>query len=332
MTAPRSGSVSESAALVLQKVNVFTQLQDLGRFGAASMGLTQGGVVDATSARLANALVDNEPTALLLEIGLGAVQFRAIGSVTVAVTGAAMPVFLNGQRYERYQSMQLQHGDQLEIGYSKAGVRCYLAVGGGFLVTPVLGSCATVLREGVGGINGQPLQSGTALTVAARPASTTSTVIRLPSVRSVDYQFQLKAKAMQNIPFVAGAQQAELGAAILARFQQNVYQVQPMSDRMGMRLRGAALPVASQALLSEGICLGAIQLPADGQPIVMLNDHQTIGGYPKIGAVTRLGVNALGQCRPGNLLRFVEVSQQQAVEQARAHELWLSTLEQQIRG
>jgi len=324
-----TASESVPAALVLQKVNVFTQLQDLGRFGAASFGLTQGGVVDATSARLANALVDNEPTVPLLEIGLGAVQFRAIGSVTVAVTGAAMPVFLNGKRCERYQSMQLQHGDKLELGYSKAGSRCYLAVGGGFLVTPVLGSCATVLREGVGGINGQPLQSGTALPVTARPAGL---AIRPTSVRSVDYQFQLKAKAMQNIPFVAGAQQAELGAAILTRFQQNVYQVQPMSDRMGMRLRGAALPVASQALLSEGICLGAIQLPADGQPIVMLNDHQTIGGYPKIGAVTRLGINALGQCRPGNLLRFVEVSQQQAVDQARAHELWLSALELQIRG
>jgi biotin-dependent carboxylase-like uncharacterized protein len=320
VTAP----VATAAALLLQKVNVFTQLQDLGRFGAASMGLTQGGVVDATSARLANALVDNEPTAPLLEIGLGAVQFRAIGSVTLAVTGAAMPVFLNGQRYERYQSMQLQHGDQLEIGYSKAGARCYLAVGGGFLVTPVLGSCATVLREGVGGIDGQPLEAGTALPVAV--------TTRKFAVRSVDYQFQLKAKAMQNIPFVAGAQQAELGADTLTRFQQNVYQVQPMSDRMGMRLQGAALPVASQALLSEGICLGAIQLPADGQPIVMLNDHQTIGGYPKIGAVTRLGVNALGQCRPGNLLRFVEVSQQTAVDQARAHELWLSALELQIRG
>ena len=317
-------ATSGSAALVLQKVNVFTQLQDLGRFGVASLGLTQGGAVDATSARLANALVDNEPSAPLLEIGLGAVQFRAIGSVTVAVTGAAMPVFHNGRRSERYQSMQLEHGDQLDIGYSKAGSRCYLAVAGGFFVKPVLGSCATVLREGVGGIDGQPLQAGTALPVVA----TSSTFV----ARSVDYRFQLNAKSMQNIPFVAGAQQVELGATILVRFQQNVYQVQPMSDRMGMRLKGAALPVASQTLLSEGICLGAIQLPADGQPIVMLNDHQTIGGYPKIGAVTRLGINALGQCRPGNLLRFVEVSQQQAVEQARAHELWLSALEVHIRG
>jgi biotin-dependent carboxylase-like uncharacterized protein len=312
------------SALLLQKVNVFTQIQDLGRFGSARLGLTEGGVVDLTSARLANALVNNDASAPLLEIGLGAVQFCAIGTVTVAITGAAMPVFLNGQHCERYQSLQLQQGDQLAMGYSKAGARCYLAVAGGFMVTPVLGSCATVLRERIGGVNGQPLLAGMALPVV----ETASRYV----ARSIDYRFQLKAKAMQNIPFVAGAQSAELGTAVLQQFQQQLYQVQPNSDRMGMRLRGAGLPVASQALLSEGICLGAIQLPADGQPIVMLNDHQTIGGYPKIGAVTRLGVNALGQCRPGNLLRFIEISQQEAVASARAHELWLRGLEFQLRG
>lgn len=311
-------------ALVLQKVNVFTQLQDLGRFGSARLGLTQGGVVDLTSARLANALVDNEASAPLLEIGLGAVQFRAIGSVTVAVTGARMPLFVNGRRCNRYQSIQLQHDDQLDVGYSKAGARCYLAVAGGFLITPVLGSCATVLRERIGGIDGCPLQADTVLPVASPQHRFLA--------RSLDYQFQLKAKTMQNIPFVAGAQQRELGAVVFRRFLQQVYQVQPMSDRMGMRLQGAALPVAPQPMLSEGICLGAIQLPADGQPIVMLNDHQTIGGYPKIGAVTRLGINALGQCRPGNLIRFVEVSQPQAVALAQAHERWLNALELKIRS
>ncbi len=315
--------MSLQSALMLLKVNVFTQIQDLGRFGAASLGMTQGGVVDFTSARIANALVDNEQNAPLLEIGLGAIQLRASGRQTIAVTGAAMPLFVNGKPCDRYQSIQLLDGDQLDIGYSKAGARCYLAIAGGFSVKPVLGSCATVLREGVGGINGQPLQNGMLLPV---PQSQTGF-----TARSLDYQFQLKPKAMQNIPFVTGAQLKELGDDTLAQFQANIYQVKPMSDRMGMRLQGATLPVASQSLLSEGICLGAIQLPADGQPIVMLNDHQTIGGYPKIGAVTRLGVNALGQCRPGNLLRFEQISVQQAVERARQHEQWLTALEQQIR-
>lgn len=316
--------MSSPSALLLQKVNVFTQIQDLGRFGSASLGLTQGGVVDVTSARLANSLVNNDATAPLLEIGLGAIQLRAVGALTVAMTGAAMPLFHNGKPCARYQSLQLLDGDLLDIGYSKAGARCYLAISGGLFVTPVLGSCATVLREGVGGIDGQPLQNGMFLPIAKGEVCDVG--------RSVPYQFHLKPKTMQNIPFVVGAQQAELGSNTLSQFQTSIYQMLPMSDRMGLRLQGAALPVASQALISEGICLGAIQLPADGQPIVMLNDHQTIGGYPKLGAVTRLGVNALGQCRPGNLLRFVQLSLPQAVESARRHEAWLTTLEQQIRG
>lgn len=316
--------MSSSSALLLQKVNVFTQIQDLGRFGSASLGLTQGGVVDFTSARLANALVNNDATAPLLEIGLGAIQLRAVGTLTVAMTGAVMPLFHNGKPCARYQSLLLQDGDLLEIGYSKAGARCYLAVGGGLFVTPVLGSCATVLREGVGGIAGQPLHNGMLLPVAVSEAADV--------IRAVPYEFHLKPKTMQNIPFVVGAQHSELGCDILQQFQTSIYQMLPMSDRMGLRLQGAALPIASQALISEGICLGAIQLPADGQPIVMLNDHQTIGGYPKLGAVTRLGVNALGQCRPSNLLRFVQLSLAQAVENARQHEAWLTALEQQIRS
>ncbi len=316
--------MAKQSALLLQKVNVFTQLQDLGRFGAASFGLTQGGVVDVTSARIANALVDNDANTALLEIGLGAIQIRAIGGQTIAVTGAAMPLLLNGKPVARYNSLQLGDGDQLDIGYSKNGARCYLAIAGGFEVKPVLGSVATVLREGIGGINGQALQNGMSLAVGSAELTNLAH-------RALPYQFQLKPKTMQNVTFVIGAQQAELGAEVLAKFQSNIYQVLPMSDRMGMRLLGTTLPVPSQAMLSEGICLGAIQLPPDGQPIVMLNDHQTIGGYPKLGAVTRLGVSALGQCRPGNLVRFVAVSLVQAIETARQHERWLSTLEQQIR-
>lgn len=316
--------MSIHSGFLLRKVNVFTQIQDLGRFGGASLGLTQGGVIDVTSARLANALVDNEPDTPLLEIGLGMIRLEAIGDLSVAMTGAKMPMFVNGHEVCRYQHIHLKHGDQLDIGYSKAGVRCYLAVAGGFVATPILGSCATVLREKVGGIDGLPLHNEQVIPVLTSQKSF--------KPRSVAYEFHFKAKAMQQIPFVIGAQQLELGETLLRRFESNIYQVTPMSDRMGMRLQGSVLPVTSQTLISEGISLGAIQIPADGQPIVMLNDHQTIGGYPKIGAVTRLGVEALGQCRPGHLLQFVQVSVVEAVEQARQHERWLRTLEQQIRN
>jgi allophanate hydrolase subunit 2 len=137
---------------------------------------------------------------------------------------------------------------------------------------------------------------------------------------------------MQQIPFVIGAQQPELGNDLLNRFVTGVYQILPMSDRMGVRFRGSPLTSTCQSLISEGVCLGAIQLPADGQPIVMLNDHQTIGGYPKIGAVTRLGVYALGQCRPGSLVRFHLISAEEATVRARKHEQWLTAVEQMFVG
>lgn len=310
--------------LLLVKVNVFTQLQDLGRFGGAQLGLTQGGAVDMTSARLANALVGNAPSAPLLEIGLGSIQLRALGDLRIALTGARMPISVNHQPRSRYRQLRLADGDILDIGYSRGGSRGYLAVAGGFMLTPVFGSCAMVLREKIGGMDGLPLKNGQFL-----PTGQAESVF---IERSVAYQFQFKPKAMQHIPFVTGAQYAELGDEILRPFLANIYQVQPMSDRMGMRLQGVALPIGGQSMLSEGICLGAIQIPADGQPIVMLNDHQTVGGYPKIGAVTRLGVNALGQCRPGHLLRFERLSLDEAVTRARRHELWLNALEQQLSG
>jgi biotin-dependent carboxylase-like uncharacterized protein len=311
--APKTG-------LLLKKVNIFTQIQDLGRFGGARLGLTQGGVVDMTSARIANALVGNHQDASLLELGLGSLQFQAMGNICIALTGAMMPLSINGKPCSRYQSLHMLDGDTLDVGYSSAGTRCYLAVTGGFAVEPVLGSCSTVLRERMGGVDGQPLREGQILAIPKEGTDFRS--------RSLPYHWQLKPKMMQQIPFVIGAQQPELGHNLLNRFVSGVYQILSMSDRMGVRFRGTPLSLSSQSLISEGVCLGAIQLPADGQPIVMLNDHQTIGGYPKIGAVTRLGVNALGQCRPGCLVRFHLITLEEATARARRHEQWLRTLEQ----
>lgn len=308
--------------LLLKKVNIFSQIQDLGRFGGARLGLTQGGVVDITSARIANALVGNHQDAPLLELGLGSLQFQAKGNIGIAVTGAMMPLSINGKPCSRYQSLNMLNGDTLDLGYSSAGTRCYLAVTGGFAVDPVLGSCSTVLRERIGGVDGRPLQDGQFL-------ATTECVSDFRE-RSLPYHWQLKPKTMQQIPFVLGAQQPELGHDLVQRFISGVYQILPMSDRMGVRFRGTPLSLSSQSLISEGVCLGAIQLPADGQPIVMLNDHQTIGGYPKIGAVTRLGLNALGQCRPGSLVRFHLITVEEATARAKRHEQWLAALEQKL--
>lgn len=317
-TAPRGLWVLQSHSGV--------QLQDAGRFGGAAVGLTQGGAVDLTAARLANALVGNDnqvtgPCPAVLEITLGAVAFRAEQPLLLALTGAAMPVLLNSQAVSRYRTLLLQPGDLLEIGYSRAGARAYLAVAGGFSGTPVCGSVATVLREKVGGPDGQgnAIAVGTTLRCAAWHHSD-------PQI-SLPYHQHYRHSTIRALPLVAGAQLADFSEDLRNLLPQRIFRVTARSDRMGMQLGGAPLPVSSQPLYSEGICLGAMQLPPNGLPIVMLNDHQTIGGYPKAGALTRGACEQLGQLMTGNFVRFYWLDLAIAVQQERQR---LHTLQQQL--
>ena len=297
------------------------QLQDLGRRHVAAVGLTEGGVADVTAAVMANILSGNAPSAAVLEISLGGFQFEALGEVQIAITGAVLLLTINGKPQARYQRLQLSTGDVLTLGYAKRGLRAYVAVRGGFSTPLAFGSASTVLREQLGGVTGQALQAGECLEV--NPSEANQSMLAL---RSVGYQWQPKFLATQRLQWVAGGQIDQFDPAAVAAFTQQWYQVTPQSDRMGYRLRGQGLtlPVgSSNRLLSEGICLGAIQLPPDGQPIVLLPDHQTIGGYPKIGALTRDSVSVLSQCRDGTLVQFQQITIEQAQSQRRQHWQWL---------
>lgn len=283
------------------------QLQDAGRFGGAGVGLTQGGAVDLTSARLANAIVGNHnhvsgPCPAVLEITLGNAAFRAEQPVLLAVTGAAMPLLLNRQPVARYRSLLLQSGDLLEIGYSRSGARAYLAVAGGFAAPALLGSVSTVLREKVGGPDGQGLAVSAGSVLRCSPFQGADPALSLP------YPLHYVHRRMRCLQLVPGAQLSQLAAATAEDLpnllQSRLFRVTARSDRMGVQLGGEPLPVSSQQLYSEGICTGAMQLPPNGLPIVMLNDHQTIGGYPKAGALTRHSCELLGQAMTGDLLRF----------------------------
>ena len=301
--------------LVLQS-HSGVQLQDAGRFGVAGAGLTQGGAIDLTAARLANALVGNHNTVQgqcqpVLEITLGAVAFRAEQPLLLALTGAAMPMSVNSQPVARYRSVLLQAGDLLEIGYSRAGARAYLAVAGGFDAPAVCGSVATVLREKIGGPDGhgQAITIGT--TLSCEPWLRADPQIALP------YNQHYRHQSIRALPVVAGAQLAELDPAVALLLPKRLFRVTARSDRMGMQLGGEPLPVSAQQLYSEGICLGAMQLPPNGLPIVMLNDHQTIGGYPKTGALTRGACEQLGQMMTGQFVRFYWLDVADAVQQER---------------
>jgi biotin-dependent carboxylase-like uncharacterized protein len=270
---------------------VLSLFQDQGRFGNHSQGLTQGGPLDAFAFECANRLVRNAPSATALEISIGKLGIECEVETTLAVTGAVMPLTINGQTKAAWRSHRVRPGDRLTLGHTKKGCRCYLAVTRGFVAKKFFGSTSTVLREGLG----RALKAGD---IMGCGASKDEGDLALPTKEIPSYGDEVCLRVIpgyQHDLFADDARDVFFG---------NEYRVTKQCDRMGYRLEGPSVESTRPTLLSEGISLGAIQIPADGQPIILLNDHQTIGGYPKIGFVLSCDLAPLAQCNPGARVRF----------------------------
>ena len=265
--------------------------QDQGRFGKHSQGLTQGGPLDAFAFECANRLVRNPPNATALEISVGGLTIECEVETTLAVTGAAMPLTINGQTKAAWRSHRIRPGDRLELGHTIRGCRGYLAVTHGFVAKKFFGSASTVLREGLG----RALRTGD---IMGCGSSEDEGDLALPMKEIPRYGDEIFLRVIQGYQHDLFRDEAR------NVFFSNKYRVTNLCDRMGYRLEGSSVESNHPSLLSEGISLGAIQIPADGQPIVLLNDHQTIGGYPKIGSVLSCDLARLAQCNPGAYVRF----------------------------
>jgi len=287
----------------VRQPGLLSLLQDRGRFGRAALGLTTGGPLDPLAAGVANRLLENEANATLIEVSFGGLELLIEGEAQVAVTGASLPLTLNGQERPLWTTLSLEDGDCLALGFSEVGCRTYLAVRGGFAVAQSFGSTATVPREGIGGLDGGPLKPGDRLPI--HPATAVD-------ARSVVPVHRPRYHHRATVRVIPGYQQQDFPRLEQRRFFGSEYRISDRSDRMGYRLEGPAIACDVQGILSEGIVPGAIQVPADGQPIVLLNDRQTIGGYPKIGAALSLDCAALAQLRPGNIVNFTPVSEHTA--------------------
>ena len=282
---------------------VLSLLQDLGRFGQAALGLTTGGPMDPQSAYWANRLLSNPQGSTLIECSVGGLQLKANGSSYIAVTGANAALTINGRAAQAWTTHKVSNGDVIELAMASQGLRCYLAVAGGFDVKPQFGSSSTVLREGVGGLNGNKLQAGDNL-----PAAQVTSLPRL----QLPVQYRPQFNRILTLRLIEGYQAASFASTERQRFYLNSYQVTPQADRMGYKLKGGAIRCQQSQLLSEGICYGAVQIPPDGQPIVLLNDRQTLGGYPKIGSVLSLDCALLSQAGAGVEVYFTPISAEQA--------------------
>ncbi|MCX4387524.1 biotin-dependent carboxyltransferase family protein [Micromonospora peucetia] len=286
----RSTPTAGAGVVEVLRAGALTTVQDLGRAGWAHLGVPRSGALDPAALRLANRLVGNPESAAGLEITMTGCELRFPRAAAVAVTGAGAAVRVGGRPGDVGRPLSVPAGAVLRIGPPTDGLRNWLAVGGGIAVEPVLDSRATDTLSGLGP---PPLRDGDRLPLGAPtgpPAPVDVTV-----VASTPTELRLTLRL--------GPRDDWFTLAALGRLFGSAYTVSPVSNRVGARLTGAALPRAvAGELPSEGIVLGAVQVPADGQPLIFLADHPTTGGYPVVGVVD--DVTPLAQARPGTTVRF----------------------------
>lgn len=297
----------------VKQPGLLSLLQDRGRYGAHNLGLTTGGPLDFIAFDWANRMLGNDPNATCLEVGFGGLALEAELDISFVITGATAPCKINGDAIASWQTQHIHAGDKLEIGFATAGTRSYLAVSGGFDIAASFGSSSTVVREKIGGLHGDKLQAGDHLPCSGDKLADTY------CLAEADRPVYGNSVRLRVVP---GYQQAAFGPAQQWRFFNSEYRLTERCDRMGFRLEGETVHSNIVSMLSEGICLGAVQIPADGQPIVLMNDRQTIGGYPKIGSVIPHDTALLSQLSPGSQACFEAISIEQAhnihcLEQAR---------------
>ncbi|SFU88138.1 biotin-dependent carboxyltransferase family protein [Halomonas korlensis] len=283
-------------------------LQDAGRFGVRRLGVTQGGPVDLHGWAWANHLVGNAWGTPALEVTFGGLELVAERDLAIAVAGADLGATVEGKPLAIWQPVTLREGQVLAFASPVNGLRAYLAVAGGFRAVPVLNSVACVMREGLGGHDGEghKLAEGNRLRVSAA-ASREVPVGAAQPPSPPDYQ------QPGPLGLLVGAQIAEFSGTSLFRAFNTAWRVDDRADRMGVRLTGPRLQCRLSTMISEGIGLGAVQVPPDGQPIVLLNDRQTIGGYPRLGAFTPLACSRLAQCLPGQEVEIKAVTHERAL-------------------
>lgn len=281
-----------------------TTVQDLGRFGWTHFGISASGAADPFSFRAANLLVGNQENAPALEMTLtgGEFVFERDAIVVAAGSDFTSPIPL-------WQPVEIPAGSHLRFGPAQSGARCYLAVRGGLDVPLVMGSASVHVMTGVGG---RPLRKGDTLEIG-------DAAVRLPRQPARGAPVYAGHAALR----VTAGPQAHLFGDELYHAE---YTVSEESNRMGIRLKGPALAAPAGGMISEGVALGAVQVPPDGQPIILFVEHQTSGGYPKPANVISADFRQLGQLRPRERVRLERTTMEAAVEFMRDQEEWLLKL------
>jgi antagonist of KipI len=283
---------------------LLTTVQDLGRPGFGALGVPAGGAADAHALRLGNLLLGNDEGAAALEATLDGPELFFEGETLVVLAGAPFAATLDGEELAAWSATRVRAGGRLTLGRAVSGARGYLCVRGGIDVSRVLGSRSTDVATGFGGLGGRALAAGDILPIGRSPAP--------PRGRRVDAAAARWNGPRRLLRVTPGPQQNWFSPKALASFLSRSFRVSASSSRTGVRLEGAPLEAPTRSLVTEGVVVGAVQVPAGGLPIVLLVEHPSTGGYPKIASVISTDLSALAQLRPGDEVRFARVSFEEA--------------------
>ena len=292
-----------------------TTLQDLGRPGHARLGVSAAGAADALALRIANRLAGNLDGAAGLEMTILGGSFRFDSAAHLAVAGADMRGAIGEREAPAFATFSVAAGQTLRFGPAESGARTYLAVRGGFEASLVLGSASTHLPSRMGGLEGRPLRQGDRLGYVETPA---------PPERRLAPLDRSPVARKQVLRVTDGAQAERFSAAGREILYRSMYTVSGDSNRMGLRLLGPAVPAPLLGRMpTEGMPLGAVQVPPGGQPVILFVDHQTTGGYPVIASVISADLFQVGQLRPRDLVGFERVPIDTARRLLVEQETWL---------
>jgi len=306
------------ATIQVQAPGLLTTVQDLGREGFGPMGVSPSGAADAISLRIGNRLLSNAEGAAGLEMTLLGGTFVFPDGGILALTGSDFGATFDGKPIELWTSFEVRAGQALRLGPTRSGARCYLCVRGGIEVTPFLGSASTHILSGLGGHKGRALRKGDVLKIGE-----TNGAYRRRTVAADALERISSRKVLRVTP---GPQSDWFPEPARQIFYASTYRVAEESNRMGFRSEGAPIPAPPGGeMISEGVALGAVQVPEGGQPIILFVEQQTTGGYPKIANVISADFHSLGQLRPRDEIRFERVGWETARSLLREQEELLTS-------
>lgn len=299
--------------LKIIKGGLQTTVQDLGRCGFQKYGVIASGAMDPFAHRMANLLVGNAENDATLEIAMvgPAIEFQE--NAFIAFCGGDLSPELDGIPLKMWRTIAVKKGSTLKFGAPQNGCRTYLAIAGGISVPPIMNSRSTYLRAGIGGFDGRALKAGDELKTEFITAELSAALSKAAD-KEVDWQIPASRYYTEPIVRLIQGRQFDLfDEDSKKRIFTEPFSVSSNSDRMGYRLEGPSLSLAEpEELISEAVAFGSIQVPSDGNPIVLLADRQTTGGYPKIGQVASVDLPLIAQLKPGDRIRFKEISLEEA--------------------